>query len=103
MLNIQACANSVPVCTVPPGPVSIPENNTADIQLVKISSGDDVALRVTVNPEELFYLKGNALMAKKGLDYEVMTCKHKMCASCADIRKLNTYLLLLIHKETHQY
>lgn len=62
---------SVPVCTVPPGPVSVPENNTADVQLVKIDSGDDVALRVSVNPEELFYLKGNALMVKKGLDYEV--------------------------------
>lgn len=60
-----------PVCTVPPGPVSVPENNTADIQLVKIDSGDDVALRVSVNPEDLFYLKGNALMVKKGLDYEV--------------------------------
>lgn len=97
MLNIQVYANSVPVCTVPPGPVSIPENNTADIQLVKISSSDDVALRVMVNPEELFYLKGNTLMVKKGLDYEVMTFKREMCASCADIGKLNTHLLLLMH------
>ncbi|KAF1393237.1 hypothetical protein PFLUV_G00036450 [Perca fluviatilis] len=58
------------LCTVPPGPVAVPENNTADIQVVKILSGSDVMLTVTVNPEDLFYLKGNALMVKKGLDYE---------------------------------
>uniref|UniRef100_G3PYT2 Cadherin domain-containing protein n=1 Tax=Gasterosteus aculeatus aculeatus TaxID=481459 RepID=G3PYT2_GASAC len=58
------------LCTVPPGPVAVPENNTADVELVKIVSGAEVALSVTVNPEDLFYLKGNALMAKKGLDYE---------------------------------
>lgn len=59
------------VCTVPPGPVTVPENNTADVQLVKIISVSDVILTVVVNPEDLFYLKGNALMVKKGLDYEV--------------------------------
>ncbi|KAM8894131.1 cadherin-related family member 5 isoform 2-T2 [Spinachia spinachia] len=58
------------LCTVPPGPVTVPENNTADVELVKIVSGAEVALSVTVNPEDLFYLKGNALMVKKGLDFE---------------------------------
>lgn len=53
--------------------MTVPENNTADVQLVKIISGSDVALAVTVNPEDLFYLKGNALMVKKGVDYEVKT------------------------------
>lgn len=64
------------MCTVPPGPVTVPENNTADVQLVKISSVDDVTLTVTVNPEDLFYLRGNALMVKKGLDYEVSRSLH---------------------------
>ncbi|KAL6113579.1 uncharacterized protein ACO6RY_11823 [Pungitius sinensis] len=58
------------LCTVPPGPVTVPENNTADVELVRIVSGAEVALRLTVNPEDLFYLKGNALMVKKGLDFE---------------------------------
>ncbi|KAM4596365.1 cadherin-related family member 5 isoform 2-T2 [Fundulus diaphanus] len=60
------------LCTVPPGPVTIPENNTADIQVVKISSNNDVTLSVSVNPEDLFYVKGNLLMVKKGLDYELL-------------------------------
>lgn len=60
------------VCTVPPGPVTVPENNTVEVQVVKISSSSDVTLTVTVNPEDLFYLKGDALMVKKGLDYEVI-------------------------------
>uniref|UniRef100_A0A087X6P8 Cadherin domain-containing protein n=1 Tax=Poecilia formosa TaxID=48698 RepID=A0A087X6P8_POEFO len=58
------------LCTVPPGPVTIPENNTADIQVVKIISSSDATLSVSVNPEDLFYVKGNVLMVKKGLDYE---------------------------------
>ncbi|XP_041840572.1 cadherin-related family member 5 [Melanotaenia boesemani] len=58
------------LCTVPPGPITIPENSTADIQVVKIISSSDVSLTVTVNPEDLFYIKGNILMVKKGLDYE---------------------------------
>ncbi|XP_039477045.1 cadherin-related family member 5 [Oreochromis aureus] len=58
------------LCTVPPGPIPVSENNTADVQVAKISSNSDVTLTVTVNPEDLFYLKGNALMVKKGLDYE---------------------------------
>ncbi|XP_068433878.1 cadherin-related family member 5 [Clinocottus analis] len=58
------------LCTVPPGPITITENNTADVQLVTIVSGNDVTLTVSVNPEDLLYLKGNALMVKKGLDYE---------------------------------
>lgn len=61
----------LPVCTVPPGPITVPENNTADVQLVQISSGSEVTLTLTVNPDNFFYLKGNALMVKKGLDYEV--------------------------------
>ncbi|XP_040916832.1 cadherin-related family member 5 [Toxotes jaculatrix] len=61
------------LCTVPPGPVTIPENNTADVQVVQISSSSDVTLRVSVNPEDLFYLKGNVLMVKKGLDYESLS------------------------------
>ncbi|XP_068596906.1 cadherin-related family member 5 [Brachionichthys hirsutus] len=61
------------LCTVPPGPLLVPENNTADVQLVKIIYGSDVSLRITVNPEGLFYLKGNALMVKKGLDYESLS------------------------------
>ncbi|XP_059210270.1 cadherin-related family member 5 [Centropristis striata] len=60
------------LCTVPPGPVSVPENNTADVQVVKIDSSSDVTLSVTVNPEDLFYLTGDALMVKKGLDYELL-------------------------------
>ncbi|MEQ2205170.1 hypothetical protein XENOCAPTIV_027455, partial [Xenoophorus captivus] len=65
------CWCPLTVCTVPPGPVMIPENNTADIQVVKITSNNDVTLSVSVNPEDLFYMKGNILMVKKGLDYEV--------------------------------
>ncbi|XP_049419692.1 cadherin-related family member 5 [Epinephelus fuscoguttatus] len=60
------------ICTVPPGPVTIPENNTADVQVVKIVSNGDVTLTITINPEDLFYLRGNALMVKKGLDYELL-------------------------------
>lgn len=63
------------MCTVPPGPVAVPENNTAEVQVVKISSSGDVTLTVTVNPEDLFYLRGNALMVKKGLDYEVIIAR----------------------------
>nr|XP_020475554.1 cadherin-related family member 5-like [Monopterus albus] len=61
------------LCTVPPGPVTVPENNTADVQVVQISSSSDVTLMITVNPEDLFYLKGNTLMIKKGLDYESLS------------------------------
>ncbi|XP_056230992.1 cadherin-related family member 5 [Seriola aureovittata] len=61
------------LCTVPPGPVSVSENNTADVQLVQVRSSSDVTLTVTVNPEDLFYLRGNALMVKKGLDYESLS------------------------------
>ncbi|CAK6980847.1 cadherin-related family member 5 [Scomber scombrus] len=61
------------LCTVPPGPVTVPENNTAEVPLVKIISVSDVILTVVVNPDELFYLKGNALMVKKGLDYESLS------------------------------
>lgn len=69
---MSVCPLSVlPVCTVPPGPISVPENNTADVQLVQISSGSEVTLALTVNPENFFYLRGNAVMVKKGLDYEV--------------------------------
>lgn len=57
---------------MPPGPVTVPENNTVDVQVVQISSGSGVTLTVAVNPEDLFYLKGNSLMVKKGLDFEVI-------------------------------
>lgn len=71
-MKLKACPLSVlPVCTVPPGPITVPENNTADVQLVQISSGGEVTLTLTVNPDDFFYLRGNALMVKKGLDYEV--------------------------------
>lgn len=75
-LLLSSCVTKRPsllsVCTVPPGPIAVQENNTADVQLVKILSSSDVTLTVTVNPEDLFYLRGNALMVKKGLDYEVI-------------------------------
>ncbi|XP_028256760.1 cadherin-related family member 5-like [Parambassis ranga] len=61
------------LCTVPPGPVTVSENNTADVQVVKILSSSDVTLTVTVNPEDLFYLRGELLMVKKGLDYESLS------------------------------
>lgn len=57
---------------MPSGPVTVPENNTADIQVAQISSSSGVTLTISVNPEDLFYLKGNILMIKKGLDYEVI-------------------------------
>ncbi|CAF91575.1 unnamed protein product, partial [Tetraodon nigroviridis] len=73
-MKLKACPLSVlPVCTVPPGPITVPENNTADVQLVQISSGGEVTLTLTVNPDDFFYLRGNALMVKKGLDYEALS------------------------------
>jgi len=69
------------VCTVPSGPITVPENNTADLQLVTIVSVSDAALSISVNPEDLFYLKGNALMVKKGLDYEVSLCSLSMTSN----------------------
>ncbi|XP_077419295.1 cadherin-related family member 5 [Vanacampus margaritifer] len=65
-------ASAQRLCTVPAGPVPVPENSTADLQVVKISSGSDVTLTVVVNPEEMFYLKGKALMVRKELDYEAL-------------------------------
>ncbi|XP_015227070.1 PREDICTED: cadherin-related family member 5 [Cyprinodon variegatus] len=63
------------LCTVPPGPVTIPENNTVDVQVVKIIPVSDVTLSISSNPEDLFYIKGNLLMVKKGLDYETLSSK----------------------------
>lgn len=76
------------VCTVPAGPVPVPENSTADLQVVKISSGSDVTLTVVRNPEEMFYLKGKALMVKKELDYEVINFQNKSTESyfCSSIQ-----------------
>ncbi|XP_034534384.1 D(4) dopamine receptor-like [Notolabrus celidotus] len=73
LVGVCSLCSAERLCTVPPGPVSVPENNTADIQVVKISSISDVTLSVSVNPEDLFYLRGNALMVKKGLDYESLS------------------------------
>ncbi|XP_029944410.1 cadherin-related family member 5 [Salarias fasciatus] len=69
----SALGSAERLCTVPPGPVTISENNTAEIQVVKIISSSDVELTVTVNPEDLFYLRGNVLLVKKGLDYESLS------------------------------
>ncbi|XP_069580667.1 cadherin-related family member 5 [Brachyistius frenatus] len=73
---VAACFSAVcpaqRLCTVPPGPVAVSENNTADIQVVKIISVSDVELSVSVNPEDLFYLRADVLMVKKGLDYEAL-------------------------------
>ncbi|XP_060892693.1 cadherin-related family member 5 [Labrus mixtus] len=75
LVSVCLCAfgSAERLCTVPPGPVPVPENNTADVEVVKISSSSDVTLTVSVNPEDLFYLRGNALMVKKGLDYETVS------------------------------
>ncbi|XP_019722768.1 cadherin-related family member 5 [Hippocampus comes] len=71
-LSFCTFASAQRLCTVPAGPVPVPENSTADLQVVKISSGSDVTLTVVRNPEEMFYLKGKALMVKKELDYEAL-------------------------------
>ncbi|TNM90617.1 cadherin-related family member 5 [Takifugu flavidus] len=75
IVSLCFCAISLAerLCTVPPGPITVSENNTADVQLVEITSSGDVTLTVTINPDSLFYLKGNALMVKKGLDYETLS------------------------------
>ncbi|KAK7929829.1 hypothetical protein WMY93_006224 [Mugilogobius chulae] len=62
-------------CIVPPGPVLVSENNTADVEVVQIdtSPSPDQVLDLLVNPSDLFYLQGNALMAKRGLDFEALS------------------------------
>ncbi|CAL8243574.1 unnamed protein product [Lota lota] len=62
------CAQKI--CTVPPGPVFVPENNTVDVVVAKINADNDVRLTIVKNPEALFYLKGDEVLVKKGLDYE---------------------------------
>ncbi|KAG7276847.1 hypothetical protein CRUP_007984, partial [Coryphaenoides rupestris] len=46
------------------------KNNTVDVVVAKINADRDVRLTVVKNPEDLFYLKGNEVVVKKGLDYE---------------------------------
>lgn len=57
----------------------VPENNTVDVVVAKIYADRDVRLTVVKNPEELFYLKGNEVVVKKGLDYEVIPHDWKCC------------------------
>ncbi|XP_033847706.2 cadherin-related family member 5 [Periophthalmus magnuspinnatus] len=68
-------AHSQRLCIVPPGPVLVSENNTADVEVVQIdtSLSPDLVLDLLVNPDDLFYLQGNALMAKRGLDFEALS------------------------------
>ncbi|XP_072321408.1 cadherin-related family member 5 isoform X2 [Eucyclogobius newberryi] len=63
------------LCIVPPGPVLVSENNTVDVEVVQIdtSPSPDLVLDLLVNPDDLFYLQGNALMAKRGLDFEALS------------------------------
>ncbi|XP_030231939.1 cadherin-related family member 5 [Gadus morhua] len=58
------------ICTVLPGPVFVPENNTVDIVVAKINADSDVRLTIVKNPEDLFFLKEVEVLVKKGLDYE---------------------------------
>lgn len=60
---------------VPAGPVLVPENNTADVEVVQIETGSspELDLQILINPDNLFYLHGNALMIKRGLDYESLS------------------------------
>jgi len=59
--------------------VFVPENNTVDVVVAKINADRDVRLTVVKNPEDLFYLKGNEVVVKKGLDYEVIPHDWKCC------------------------
>uniref|UniRef100_A0A8C1GZR0 Cadherin domain-containing protein n=1 Tax=Cyprinus carpio carpio TaxID=630221 RepID=A0A8C1GZR0_CYPCA len=60
------------ICTIPPEPVAIKENNTADTVVVHINTTTkDVTLNLTENPGNAFSLRGSELIAKKGLDFEI--------------------------------
>uniref|UniRef100_A0A8C1VA93 Cadherin domain-containing protein n=1 Tax=Cyprinus carpio TaxID=7962 RepID=A0A8C1VA93_CYPCA len=60
------------ICTIPPEPVAIKENNTADTVVVHINTTTkDVTLNLTENPGNAFDLRGSELIAKKGLDFEI--------------------------------
>ncbi|KAL1270723.1 hypothetical protein QQF64_029739 [Cirrhinus molitorella] len=62
------------ICTVPTEPVTIKENNTADIVVVLINTTTkDVTLNLTENPGNAFDLRGSELIAKKGLDFETLS------------------------------
>ncbi|XP_073693494.1 cadherin-related family member 5 [Garra rufa] len=62
------------ICTVPSEPVTIKENNTADIVVVLINTTTkDVTLNLTENPGNAFDLRGSELIAKKGLDFETLS------------------------------
>lgn len=70
---------SATVCTVLPGSVFVPENNTVDVVVAKINADSDVRLTIVKNPEDLFFLKGNEVLVRKGLDYEVISHDWKCC------------------------
>ncbi|CAL8351408.1 unnamed protein product [Merluccius merluccius] len=70
LVSLCTLCRAQKICTVPPGPVFVPENNTVDVVVAKISADSVVRLTVVKNPEDLFYLKGNEVLVKKGLDYE---------------------------------
>ena len=57
----------------------VPENNTVDVVVAKINADSDVRLIIVKNPEELFFLKGDEVLVKKGLDYEVISHDWKCC------------------------
>ncbi|CAL1604791.1 unnamed protein product [Knipowitschia caucasica] len=75
LLLMVEYARSQRICIVPSGPVLVAENNTVDVEVVQIdtSPSPDLVLDLLVNPDELFYLNGNALMAKRGLDFEALS------------------------------
>ncbi|XP_029977836.1 cadherin-related family member 5-like [Sphaeramia orbicularis] len=101
-LGLATICRTQRLCVVPPGPVSIAENNTADVTVVEISTNIDLdpppTLTLTVNPEDLFYLNGNVLMVKRGLDYESLSSSVlTVWLQCrADSRSVNESVEVLV-------